>query len=41
MRALSLGLIRGFIDEVDRVVTITWLQPRVLNTDQACPFFAL
>jgi len=34
MRALSLGLIRGFVDEVDRVVTITWLQPRVLNTDQ-------
>lgn len=34
MRALSLGLIRGSIDEVDRRVHVTWVQPRVLDRDQ-------
>lgn len=34
MRALSLGLIKGTIDEVDQVVYITWVQPRVLNVSQ-------
>ncbi|KAF5094043.1 hypothetical protein D0Z00_003732 [Geotrichum galactomycetum] len=33
MRALSLGLIRGAIDEVAQVVSITWLQPRVLSRE--------
>ena len=32
MRAMSLGLIKGIIDEVDSVVNITWIQPRVLDT---------
>lgn len=31
MKALSLGLLQGFIDEVAETVTITWLQPRVMN----------
>ena len=31
MKAMALGLIKGKIDEVDRTVTISWLQPRVLD----------
>jgi len=34
MKALSLGLIKGSIDEVDKVVHITWVQPRVLDLNQ-------
>jgi len=34
MRALSLDLVKGMIDEVDEKVHMTWVQPRVLNTEQ-------
>ena len=34
MRALSLNLVRGVIDEVDHKVHLTWVQPRVLGKDQ-------
>ncbi|KAA0185961.1 26S proteasome non-ATPase regulatory subunit [Fasciolopsis buskii] len=34
MRALSLGLIKGRIDEVNQTVCITWLKPRVLDREQ-------
>jgi 26S proteasome regulatory subunit N9 len=34
MRALSLGLIKGTIDEIDRKVYISWVQPRVLDINQ-------
>jgi len=34
IKALSLGLIKGSIDEVNQVVRVTWVQPRVLDKDQ-------
>ncbi len=34
MKALSLKLIRGVIDELDSTVTINWVQPRVLGMPQ-------
>ena len=34
MRAMSLGLVRGIIDEVDRTFSVTWVQPRVLDQGQ-------
>ena len=34
MRAMALGLVRGVIDEVEGVVEVSWVQPRVLDADQ-------
>ena len=34
MKALSQGLVRGKIDEVEQVVMLTWVQPRVLDRQQ-------
>lgn len=34
MKALSLGLVRGTLDQVDGVAILTWVQPRVLSQDQ-------
>jgi len=34
MKALSLKLVKGTIDELDKTVTITWVQPRVLDIHQ-------
>ena len=34
MKALSLGLVRGSIDEVEKVFAVTWVQPRVLDKVQ-------
>lgn len=37
MKALSVGLIKGNIDEVDQKVQMTWVQPRVLDLQQVGP----
>ncbi|EPZ37009.1 hypothetical protein O9G_005315 [Rozella allomycis CSF55] len=34
MKALSLNIIKGSIDQVNQVVNINWVQPRVLNREQ-------
>lgn len=34
MKALSIGLVKGSIDEVNQVVHISWVQPRVLDHKQ-------
>lgn len=34
MKALSLGLLRGTIDQVDRVANINWVQPKILDMKQ-------
>lgn len=34
MRALSLGLIRGTIDQVDEILHMHWVKPRVLDLNQ-------
>ncbi len=34
MKALSLGLVKGSIDQVDKKVHMTWVQPRVLDRNQ-------
>ncbi|XP_071943070.1 26S proteasome non-ATPase regulatory subunit 13-like [Antedon mediterranea] len=34
MKALSLGLVKGSIDQVDAKVHMTWVQPRVLDKQQ-------
>ncbi|KAI1809159.1 hypothetical protein GGS20DRAFT_597103 [Poronia punctata] len=34
MKALSLGLVRGTIDQVDEIVNFTWVQPRILDMSQ-------
>lgn len=34
MRAMSLGLVKGNLDGVEGTVSITWVQPRVLDRDQ-------
>jgi len=34
MRAMSKGLIKGKIDQVEQVVHISWLKPRVLDSEQ-------
>ncbi|SCU89038.1 LANO_0D03752g1_1 [Lachancea nothofagi CBS 11611] len=34
MRSISLGLLKGSIDQVTELVTVTWVQPRIINADQ-------
>ena len=34
MRAMSLNLVKGSIDQVEQFVNITWIQPRILDKQQ-------
>jgi 26S proteasome regulatory subunit N9 len=34
MKALSLGLVKGSIDQVDEIARINWVQPKVLDMNQ-------
>ena len=34
MKALSLGLIKGSIDQISSTVSVSWVMPRVLSPDQ-------
>lgn len=34
MRAMSLGLIKGIIDETEEFVQVSWVRPRVLDCQQ-------
>lgn len=34
IKCFSLYLIKGFINQLDQVLVVTWLQPRILNLDQ-------
>ena len=34
MKAFSLGLLKGSIDQIKETVTFTWVQPRVLGLEQ-------
>lgn len=34
MRALSLGLVKGSIDQIEKKILINWVQPRVLDITQ-------
>lgn len=34
MRAISLSLLKGSIDQVNELVNITWVQPRIINSAQ-------
>jgi 26S proteasome regulatory subunit N9 len=34
MKGLSLGLVKGTIDEISQSVNMTWVQPRVLDMKQ-------
>lgn len=41
MRSLSKGLVQGSIDQVEELVNITWVQPRVLSPQQVCFYLFL
>ena len=36
MKALSLKLVKGTIDQVEQFVQMNWVQPRVLDKEQVC-----
>ena len=34
MKALSLGLIKGYIDQVDKKLIVNWIQPKYLDKEK-------
>jgi 26S proteasome regulatory subunit N9 len=34
MKSMSIGLVKGHIDELEKTITVTWVQPRVLDNNQ-------
>ncbi|KAK6204448.1 26S proteasome regulatory particle [Scheffersomyces amazonensis] len=34
IKCFSLNLIKGYINQIDEILVVTWLQPRILNLDQ-------
>lgn len=34
MKAMSIGLFKGTIDEVEQTIRITWVKPRLLSKDR-------
>lgn len=34
IKCFSLNLIKGYINQIDQMLVVTWLQPRILNLDQ-------
>lgn len=34
MKALSLGLIRGYIDEIEKILVVNWVQPKFLDKER-------
>ena len=38
LKAFALGLIKGGMDEIDKTVSVTYVQPRVLHLKEIAPF---
>ena len=34
MKSMSLGLVRGTIDQIEKVVRVSWVKPRILDLDR-------
>ena len=34
MKSMSIGLVRGIIDQVDETIRISWVKPRMLTADK-------
>ena len=34
MKAMSLGLVKGTIDQIDKVVRVSWVKPSILDMDR-------
>ena len=41
MKSLSLGLIKGFIDQVEGCIHVTWVIPKYLDKNEINIFFNL